>query len=186
MTGSIGSRGSRSSGSSSSQQQHAASNVWYEPVAMSRVAGVYRLSSARAGRSRRALLCSARTADVPSYKPVLVDECCLGYVPQGWRVIFGSLFVLCEIRTWDTARVVRQRQRTLRGAFVVRGNPLEERNFLIGKERYDRIEGTCVCIFTRFESPPVGGTFGRPCAGSGDADYRIRQGSSSLPTDASC
>ena len=34
--------------------------------------------------------------------------CCLGYVPQGWQVIFGSLFVLCEIRTWDTARVFWQ------------------------------------------------------------------------------
>lgn len=131
------------------QQQHAASNVWYEPVATSRVAGVYRLSLG--GLAEQDVLCSARTAEAPSYKPVLVDECCLGYVPQGWRVIFGSLFVLCEIRTWDTARVVRQRQRTLRVAFVVRGNPLEERNFLIGKGEYDKIEGTCVCIFTRFE-----------------------------------
>ena len=59
-------------------------------------------------------------------------------------------------------------------------------DFLIGKVGFDRIEGACVCIFTRFESPPVGGMSGRPCAGSGDADYRFRPGHSSLPTDASC
>jgi hypothetical protein len=38
------------------QQQHATSNVWYEPVATSRLAGVYRLSSLMMRSAGRDLL----------------------------------------------------------------------------------------------------------------------------------
>lgn len=186
MTGSMGSRGSRSStggggGSSSSMRlQMFGTNLLQRAEWQGYTAFLLR------ELAEQDLLCQDSRCSLLHACPSRRVAALAMSRKAGRLFLVLCSFVLCGIRTWDTARGVWQRQRTLRVAFVVRGNPLEERNFLIGKEEYDQIEGTCVCIFTRPESPPVGGTFGRPCAGSGDADYRIRPGSSSLPTDASC